>query len=237
MTDHPNNSIRSTVLEKIREGTVRRRPRAYFVARIVATVLVAILLLATSGVVISFILFSLHESGEQFLLGFGTRGVLTFLTLFPWTWGVGAVFLIIILDWLIRGFRFAYRIPLMPIFLGTVVASVILGIVLNLTPLHATLLREAHERQLPVVEDVYGHIFDSHERKGVYRGSVISVATSTFTLQHNDWDHDPDDGIFTIFVSPESGILLPRVGDKVFVLGTLEEGVIEAKNIQIFTSR
>ena len=234
MNDHsPKDSIQQAVLDKVRAGQIHRRPRAYFVMRIVATIVVSFLVLIASAFVISFILFSLHESGEQFLIGFGIHGIEVFFILFPWVPTLFTVTLLLLLEWLLQGFRFGYRIPLLPIFLGIIGASVVLGVLINFTPLHTTLLGFADKKELPLIGDYYEHIFDPHEDKGVSRGLVVSVSQNSFVVYHNDYDRDPDDGTFTIHVATSSTLSLPHVGDNVLVLGDLEPGnYIDAEHIQ-----
>ena len=56
------NLINNEVLERIKSGKAHMHPRAYFVAQIIVTVAVAVLALALSAFVLSFIIFSIHES-------------------------------------------------------------------------------------------------------------------------------------------------------------------------------
>jgi hypothetical protein len=214
------DSIQQNVLEKIKTGEVRKVPRVYFMLRILATLFVAILLLASSALVASFIFFSLHESGEQFLLGFGFQGIVVFLKLFPWLCLAFDVALVFLLEWLLQGFKFGYRIPLLNIFIGLLVASGVLGGLLALTPLHPDLLHLSDDHQLPILAPAYEQIFDSHDAEGVCRGVVLSVGTSTFEIQHNDEDHDADDGTFTVPLPPNGAGPMLQVGQRVLVFGT-----------------
>ena len=228
------DSIQQAVLDKVRAGKVHRRPRSYFIIRIVATIIVSALLLITSAFVISFILFSLHESGEQFLLGFGLHGIEVFFILFPWVPALFTIALLFLFEWLLQGFKFGYRIPLLNIFLGIVGISVVLGVLINFTPLHTTLLGFADKKELPIIGDSYEHIFDSHEGEGVCQGIVTSVSQDSFVVYHDDHDRDRDDGMFTVKISPSSALTLPRVGDVVLVFGDpVPGGYIEAEHIQM----
>src|SRR5450631_2060080 len=96
------SNIQQAVFDKIRAGKVSMRPRAYFVARIILLAGLSVAVLALAMFVLSFALFSVHESGEQFLLGFGLRGVLTFFSLFPWWSLLCTVLLILLIDHLLR---------------------------------------------------------------------------------------------------------------------------------------
>jgi hypothetical protein len=238
MEKNSHNSIRQNVLEKIKSGKVRKLPRVYFMLHIAATVFVSILLLIVSAFVFSFMLFSFHESGEQFLIGFGIDGILAFLMLFPWMLFAIDVILLLLLEWLLQGFKFGYRIPLLNLGLGVFLVSFVVGALINLTPLHVFLLQRADNKQLPIVGNAYEHIFDRHENQGVCRGIVTNInlgsTPNTFTIHHNDRDQDVDDGAFT--VSPAAGVTLPpvQIGDRVLIFGHPDQNQhIEAKNVQV----
>jgi len=237
MNDHnPDKSISEAVLNKIRAGTVRRRSRMYFMLRVIAAVTISILLLVVSALVVSFILFSLHESGEQFLLGFGWQGIRVFFQLFPWVYAVVAVLLSILLEFLLKGFKFGYRLPLLNIFGGIVGVSIVLGIGIALTPLHSFLLHTADADRLPLVGPLYEHIFDPHEQQGACRGTVASIGTESFVLQHSDQDHDHDDRSFTIRM-PHNNASLLKAGQHVLVFCEPQpDGTFSAKNIEILSS-
>ena len=227
---HLELQIQNGVLEKIRAGQVRMRPRAYFIARLTLTVLVAVLALVISTFVISFVFFSLHESGERFLLGFGNKGILTFLLLFPWASLLLDIVVLFVLEWLLQSFKFGYRISLLMIFLGIFACSTILGILVTLTPLHGALLNQADQGLLPVLGEMYESIRDSHADRGIFRGSIRSIQGNKIVLVHDDRDHDSDDGIQTIILPSKYPSL--KVGDRVYVFGSLSGGVIQAQGIK-----
>ena len=237
MTNTPDKSIQHAVLEKIRSGSVKKLPHAYFMFRVVATLLVSVLLLIISSFVISFVLFSFYVSGQQFLLGFGLEGIIVFLKLFPWGLCILDIALLFLLEWLLQGFKFAYRIPLLNIFLGIVGASILIGVLINTTPLHTLLLQRADQNNLPILGGAYEHIFDPHEDQGVCHGIVTSVGTTSdpaeFVIQHNDVDHDQDDGIFIVTPVPDTMLPPVHIGDRVLVFGVLSQGHIQAHNVQI----
>jgi hypothetical protein len=231
----PKKSIQDLVLEKVRSGKVLRRPRSGFVLRFAASCIVAALLFGVSVFVISFILFSLHESGEQFLIGYGFHGIAVFFTLFPWLSFVFGIVLLFVLEWLLRGFKFGYRIPLLHIFSALFAGSVVLGFLINFTPLHSLLLSHALKDELPFVGSAYSHVLDHHDESGVFRGIVISVNPPSFQINHDDYDHDTDDGSYN--VTPNSGAeqALPVVGDRVLVVGKSNGSVITADHVQLLS--
>ncbi len=234
MNEHNDNriahDIQENVLRKVEEGTVRSHSRAFFMVRFVGTITVAVLAFLLSTFVVSFIFFSIHESGEQFLLGFGGAGVLTFFELFPWTSFIIDIALLVLLEWLLQGFKLGYRVSLVVIFVGIFGGSALLGFLINLTPLHTTLLGLANKGELPIVGSVYESIRDCHASQGVFRGSIIALAPGQITLTHQDSDRDGDDGTWTVVLPPGSGPF--SLGERVYVFGPLVDGRIEAQGVE-----
>jgi hypothetical protein len=225
--------IKANVFEKIRTGEISMRRRTYFVARFVllGTLSVAALILAMF--VLSFAFFSIHESGERILLGFGQQGFLAFIALFPWWSLLLAMLLILLLDHLLRYFKFGYRVSILEIFLIALVTVMVAGILINFTPLHATLLNSADNDALPVLGPLYEQVHDSHQAQGVYRGSISSLQGNEFIIVHNDNDKDTDDGTSTIIVPPGFDTNTLQVGERVYIAGKLIRGVVHAYGIQV----
>jgi len=225
--------IRDTVLARIESGKAHMHPRAYFAARIVLTGAVVILALALSAFVLSFAVFSIHESGEQFLLGFGTKGIVTFLQLFPWLSLVADVALLFLLEWLLQSFKFGYRVSLLSIFIAMFLTSTVLALLINLTPAHMLLLDRADRGQLPVIGELYEGVRDSHQDQGVFRGTVVSSAGPTSTIMHNDGDHDTDDGIHEVITASSTDVDAPiKPGDRIYIFGTESGSEIHAEGIR-----
>lgn len=227
--------IKTKVFEQIRSGDVRIRPRAYFVAQIIFIVLLSIIAIALAVFVMSFAIFSLHESGEQFLLGFGIRGVLTFFVLFPWLAFIADIILFALIEWLFRYFKFGYRIPILRAFLAIAIFAFLGGIFINLTPLHSALLNRADRGRLSFLGEWYETVHESHVAQGVFRGTVTSIRGNTFVISHNDNDRDADDGIWTVIVPPGFNPAGIHEGDKAYVAGSAASATIQAYGIQIYS--
>jgi hypothetical protein len=91
--NQPNNRIDgqpdikascAEILQKIKSDDVKMRPRVYFTIKLIILAIISIITLITTVFLFSFVLFSVRASGEMLLLGFGYRGVVIFLSLFPW---------------------------------------------------------------------------------------------------------------------------------------------------------
>ena len=225
--------IKENVLTKIGHGDVRKRPRAYFMAQVIVVVAFLIVALGLLVFVLSFAIFSVHESGEQFLLGFGGRGILTFFALFPWVMAIIDVALFVLVEWLLRRFKFGYRIPVLRAVFGILVFAVLGGIIVSLTPFQATLLRMAKQNKLPFIGEWYESIYASHSDQGVFRGTVDSIQGNEFVISHDDNDRDADDGAWTVTAPAGFDMSTIVVGERVYVAGApVRQGVLQAYGIQ-----
>lgn len=212
--------IPEKVIERISREKIPMRSRAHFIIRIALTGTVSMLALILSAYVLSFIAFSIHESGEQFLLGFGMRGVRIFLVLFPWGALIADTLLIVLLEWLLQRFAFGYRIPLLKLF-GLLAALAAFGaFLIGLTPIHSTILDTADQGSVPVIGEWYERIRTSREENGIFRGTISSIQEDRITITHDDTDHDADDGTHTIILPAGYPADALRIGERVYVLGT-----------------
>lgn len=239
MNENEIKNIKSQVLEKIETGKINMRPHFYFVLQVVALIVVAFLTLLISSLLISFIIFSLIASGKLFLFGFGVRGFLMFFVLFPWSMLIVEVALIILLEWLIKKFKFGYRSSFSRLILGILLISILFSIIIASTPFHNALQDRSERRNLPFVGDYYRGIRHPASGQEIFRGIVSDVGSSSFILNQQI---DEDDAMLSqkYIINlppnlPESAI--PAFGDTVFVAGQLmPDNTVQAYGFQIFSS-
>jgi hypothetical protein len=233
-----NKDIKSFVLDKIQSGKISMRPRVYFVLKVVSLVVVSVLTLLTSSLLVSFIIFSLVNSGKLFLLGFGLHGFLMFFALFPWPLFVVEIILIVLLEWLIKRYQFGYRTSLSRLVFVILLVSVVISAIINITPFHSTLLHRAEQRNLPFVGDYYRGIRRPPSGQEIFRGVVSDVGTSTFVL--NQRGDVGDGGIQKYIIDVPPNVprsVFPAVGDTVFVAGKLlPDNDVQAYGFQKFLS-
>lgn len=135
-----DDSVVLNVLEKIKTGQVKMHSKVHFALRFVLfAVLVAIVLL-TSVLILSYLLFSIRISGGLFLLGFGSHGLFLFFALFPWKSLILNILCLLALDVLVKKFRFGYQYPMVYVISGSIAVILLAGFVINVTPLHQFLL-------------------------------------------------------------------------------------------------
>jgi len=219
------------VLGKIHAGAISQHSHTYFTLRSALLGTAALLVLASSFFVLSFVFFSVHASGTQHLLGWNGQGLSTFITLFPWGELLVALLLLIALEGLLRNFKFGYQAPLLRIFLWVVIVGSIGSTLLGFTPLHSSLLSAADNDQLPILGPIYKQVHVSHQTQGVYRGNVTEIKESSFTISHNDADRDSDEGTQNVIPPAGFDINQLKVGEKVYVGGRAHSDVIYAYGI------
>jgi hypothetical protein len=236
--------IKNKILDKIKSGQVSMKPKAYFVVTMIAFVALSLLVLVTTIFLISYTLFSVIVSGHLLLLGFGLRGMEAFIILFPWFALLLDIVLLVLLDWLVRRFRFGYNRPIVFFFLGMTVLLVFLGYVVSVTSLHSTLLQEAEHNQLPsplspMVGPFYQSMRISHRANGVVQGTVTSIDGNMFTIRHDDYDTDIDDATTTIMAPAGVDVSnFLQLGDHVLVGGDImSDGSVHAYGVTKFQTQ
>lgn len=226
------SSIQEKVQARIQAGDLRPRARVLYVLRMVSVCITAFLALAATLAALSFIFYSVYESGEAFLLGFGQEGIAVFFMLFPWTLVAIAVLLLALFQWRLSSIVPTYRVPVLPLFAILIIAVV--GIGFLLAPVHNALVEHIEEANLPLVSELYESVYESREGHGVYRGIVVSVEENGVWMVRSDGDADHDDGPRFV-VLPETTQTFDT-GYEVFVLGTERQDIIYASNAVAFPS-
>ena len=235
MNDAFQNELQSKVLARLHKSGVCPRSRAYFVVRALFVACLSVFVLMLSAYTLSFIVFTLYASGQQFLLGFGLRGVRAFLMLFPWVAVALDIACIGLLSWLLQSFKFGYRISIVSLIATVVIMSGLIASAIDMTPIHGWLLDRADRGDLPIIGEIYNDIRASHSDQGVFRGTIQSMQNNTVTIAHNDQDHDDDDGT-RIVTLPQNFDKQLHIGDRIFVFGDAGQGAtIQAYGVEILS--
>ncbi len=228
------HTLREKILERINRGDARMRPRIVFTLQILFVAVLCAVALALSIFLLAFIVFILRVGGHQSLLSFGPRGLEAFVFVFPWFWFFVDVVLVLLVVLLVRRFQFGYRRPALYITLAVFLFAGAAGLILDRgTSFNDDLLRSADNDTLP---SPLGDLYETaHERapsdRGIFRGMVTAIGTSTLTLSHDDFDRDHDDGTFLVI--PQTGFDFSSVGvgDRLYVAGMLTHEAVEAYGI------
>ena len=177
------------LLKKIIAEDVKMRPKAFFTLKVIALAVVSVLTLVTTVLLFSFVLFSVRASGEMLLLGFGWRGLLIFLTLFPWTTLLIEILLIAALEWLLRQFKFGYRSPVAFLTMAILLLTVALSLFVERgTTLHESLLYQSDKDTLPIIGTFYKEIRQHPDSRELCRCVITDVGNTTITVVADDRD-------------------------------------------------
>lgn len=225
--------MRERILEKIDSQELSMRPKIYFTLKVAALVLVALAVLAISIFIFNFILFSVRINSHDSLLGFGPRGIEAFLLFFPWVWLAFDIALISLLEWLLRGFRFGYKIPVLYLLLFIFVITTFTALAIDRgTDVNDRLLRRADRHELPFG----GEFFEGARRP--MPGSGVCICTITAIKGNVLSVLDTRNGSSTSLTvvlplnDPRATTTLLIVGDTVFIAGDVEKGMIRAFGVR-----
>jgi hypothetical protein len=219
---HSTPSIKEEVLNAIERGRARMRPRWHFILGGVLMAISAILVLCITLYVVSFIIFTLKQTGAWFGPAFGARGWLALLFALPWIPILCALLLIATLEILVRRYEFAYQKPLL--YSVLVIVSVVAVSGGFVAPLHRAPFRAARENRLPVGGALYRG-FGMQRFGDMHRGTVVDMTGNTFIIKDNRGTTS------TVIILPETRLpfgLNVKSGDTVIVVGIEKSGIIRA---------
>jgi hypothetical protein len=233
MNNENNNKekkeLRDQVLSAIKSGHVKMRPKWHFVLRAALFATGAILLFLVLLYLVSFIIFSLRQTGVWFVPLFGSRGWFVFFRLLPWLLVLLAIIFAGILELLVRHYSFAYRKPLLYSVVGIVVIVAIGGVLTF--PLHRAPFRSARENSLPFAGPLYRG-FGLQRFNDVHRGTVTAISTDGFILE------DVGGETSSVMITPRTHLPLGsdfETGDLVIVFGNQSGTVVDAFGAQKIT--
>ena len=246
-TKQDNNSAMSDfekiVLAKINSGQIKMKPKYYFVLKVVLMCIVAFLVLTTSAVLVSFMLFSLRVSGRLFLLGFGGRGLVVFFITFPWFILLADVLFILLFERLVNHFKLGYRSPLLYTLGASAVIVIVGGFALDHISLHERLLHQMQSHRLGAIGGfVYTGVKTPPRQDGVFRGVIATssgpITNTSFYMTQNDVvmssSSQATGTMFWHVTLPAGSLFLTRTilpGDSVIVAGDAGSGTIEAYGV------
>jgi hypothetical protein len=229
----PKDKIQN-ILEKIQKNELTLKPKTYFRLRFAAVAFVVAVVLVVSVFLSSLILFTIRASGQASLIGFGPAGWQVFLLLFPWGLSTVEIALIILLQRLLRSFRFGYKIPVLYLLGGVVFVMLVSGFLVDKTPLHNILLQQADSNQLP---PPFGNLYEDARRPpppgyGIFLGTITSITGNTLILElFNPMDIGTTTTM-TVILPPGQTTVEEKVGDRIFIQGKIINGEIQAQDIK-----
>lgn len=211
--------LKDRVLERIREKRVSMRPRSYFTFENFLAGFVALVILVVSVAILNFIFFGLRVNGHESLLSFGPRGIAAFLLVFPWPLLALDVLLVLFLETLLRRYKFGYRSPTLYLLIGLLAVAITGGLAIDrATDVNDRLLNTAdHGGLLPPFGELYERIrVPAPHDRGIFRGTITDVATSSITMRHDDLDRDTDETEYSVLLPAGFAASDLSVGERVY---------------------
>lgn len=238
-TQQPQENKHKNIMEMIQNNELVVKPKIYFRIRFVALIIVLIAIIIVSLFLSSFILFTINAAGYAALPGFGLNGWQVFMMLFPWKLAVVEIILIILLEYLLRSFRFGYKVPVLPLLVGVSVLLFAIGFIVNQSPLHPRLLQEADRQHLP---RPFQNLYENTRRppprdSGIFRGTIEEIGEGVLKV---NLDNPRGIGTTTpvdVNIPRLENITGLKVGDKILILGQMDNGNIRAREIKINNNR
>jgi hypothetical protein len=229
--------IKERILGKIDANELTMRPKTYFTLKVGVLIAVAFCVLTISVLICNFIVFSIRINGHDALLHFGSRGFLVFLTFFPWTLLLLDIVFIVLLEWLVRHFRFGYLSPVLYLFFGFFVMIISTGLFIDrVTDFNDELLSRARAHRL---QQPFGNLYERARAippagSGVYRGVVTGIFGNTITLYNMDIGTT---SILTVIVPSDDLYATSsfHVGETIFIAGDAYDGTIHAFGVRKIT--
>jgi hypothetical protein len=170
------------VIDTIKSGGAKMHSRAYFTVQAVFAIIGAIVLFFLILFVATFIIFVLQQNGGFFAINFGPAGWGVFLESLPWTIFLLSAALLLILWLLLRRYPVVYHQPVLYTLPIIIIAISLIAVFFFPDSIHGGIFRYASRNQIPIVAGVYEFETAPPSGAGIYRGMVVTRATSSFVL-------------------------------------------------------
>ncbi len=226
MTEEINKDIKEEVIKKIENGEIKMKSKSYFVFKLLCLAILVFMVFVVSIFFLSYILFSLSSGGHFFLLQFGLEGIYNFFITLPWIFLAINIFLLILLDKLLRSFEFGYKSPFLYLFIGTFIFVTIVSTLINLTSFHPKLMSNFGNKKIPLTDSFYKESVRPNHFPGSFRGVVLSVYMNTFDMTYGSTS------IRVIALPDQELENYLKEGDLVFVAGEIIDKEIKAYGIK-----
>lgn len=172
------NNLKEKILEKIKKGEIKMRPRIYFIIETLLLLALIFLIVTLIIFLISFILFSLKMSGMWYLPRFGFMGIGIYLKSMPWLLIAISLILILILEILAKKFSFVWKRPIFYSLIIIILISLLGVFLVEKISFHPRMFLESRQRDSHFMSPIYR---DSN-LKDIHRGVVEEILEDGFII-------------------------------------------------------
>lgn len=170
------------VIDAIKSGEVKMRPRWYFLAYNVLAGLTIIIILLIAVYLASFIIFVLHEDGAWFVPVFGLAGWWSLFNALPWVLIILSAGFIVTLAWLGRRYSSSYQWPLVYSLLGIFFLVSAAGFLFVKTSFSEQFFEDPLFRGIPFLSEYYPGT-GMLSPNDIHRGAIIQIIPGGFLLE------------------------------------------------------
>jgi hypothetical protein len=208
------HEARQKILEAIRSGEMKSRPRWYFVLETTFMITGAIILGLLVLYLASLIVFVLRQTGISSAPSFGIAGWYVFFRSLPWLLILLLIIFMLILAVMVNKYAVAYERPTIYLFVGIVLMVGIGGVLIGETSFNNDLMTDSQGGGLPVL----GYFYRGYELQSpddIHRGMIIATTTGGFVIE--DDDGQTSTILFTGSTASTTGG--PGIGNEIVVFG------------------
>ncbi len=218
-------SIREYVIEAVKCGDVKMRPKWHFVVQAIIAIIGGIILALLVLFIASLIIFMLRQSGALFVPVFGLSGWLAFILALPWVLIFFCVALIIGFEILLR--KYSYKQPLVYSILGVAIITIVGGVALAQTSIHVRIGRFAQEKKIPLAAPLYRQ--SERDLDDIHPGQIVQILNNGFIMS------DRRGSTTNVFITDDTRLPFDAsfaTSDLVIVFGGRATDTIEAIGIR-----
>lgn len=214
------SQFKDKILEKIKSEEVKMKPKMYFVFTSMLYIVGLTLGTIFTVYLLSFLLYFFTSQSLEHTRNFGLYGIKIFLISLPWIIILLSIILFIILEILVRHFKFGYKKPIIYSLSAIIIFMSLTSLVIAKTSLYN------HMPMIGNLSEHYKHLEYMH------RGVAIDVKPKRFILQdlNNQNKHVV---IITNKTRLKPGLQVNN-GDRVMVIGKEQDDEIIAEGIHLF---
>jgi len=222
------NSIKDSVLTKIKSGQIKMIPKWQFVLKAFMVILGIIILGLALLYLASFIIFTLRQSGAWFAPTFGINGIGAFITSLPWLLIIISILFLAFLEILVRKYSFAYRKPILYSLVALIGFVSVISLIIGQVGFHRSAFKFTKEGFIPFARPFYEK-FGQMQADGIYFGEISQLKDSGFLMVNRQEKE------YEVLFTPETRFPFGEdfaEGDNVVVLGDLNNSLITADGIR-----
>jgi len=222
------NNFKQNILKKIKSGEVDMKPRWHFVLKSLLFILGIVTVTLVIIYLLSFILFTLRQSGVGFAPLYGFRGISIFAMSSPWLLIASAGAFVTVLYILITRYSFSYQKPLVYSLVGVILFTLLGSLLIHQTNIHPRLQQLSERNNMPIFTPLYRKA-SQHHPENVTVGVIVEINDKGFIIQSDQGD------LLTVLITKATKQRRDStyvVNQKVFIFGEKTEDTITAFGVR-----